>query len=124
MPIASASRKNRQVVIVFNDISENKRAEAALRESEARFRSTMDNMLEGCQILDRQWRYVYINDAAERQNRRPRAELMGKRYMDIWPGIESTHVFDVIRRCLEERKGRDLGERVRLSRTGPSDGST
>jgi len=96
--------EERQVVIVFNDISENKRAEAALRESEARFRSTMDNMLEGCQILNRQWQYVYINDAAERQNRRPRAELMGKRYMDIWPGIESTHVFSAIGRCLEEGK--------------------
>jgi len=96
--------EERHVAIVFNDISESKRTEAALRESEERFRSSMDNMLEGCQILDRQWRYVYINDAAERQNRRPRAELIGKRYMDMWPGIESRHVFEVIRRCLEEGK--------------------
>jgi PAS domain S-box-containing protein len=77
-------------------------AEGTVREGEKRFRTTMDNMLEGCQILDRDWRYVYINDAAERHNRRPRAELIGKRYMDVWPGIETTRVFDVIRRCIEE----------------------
>ena len=80
----------------------------ALRESEERFRSTMDNMLEGCQILGRDWRYIYINAAAERHNRRPNAELISQRYMDMWPGIEATYVFDVIRRCLEERKAQTL----------------
>jgi PAS domain S-box-containing protein len=84
------------------------KAHDALRASEERFRSTMDNMLEGCQIIGLDWRYVYINAAAERHNRRPRTELIGQRYMDMWPGIESTHVFDVIKRCREERKADTL----------------
>jgi len=79
-----------------------------LRESEERFRSTVDNMLEGCQIIGRDWRYVYINDAAERHNRRPKGDLIGQRYMDVWPGVESTRVFAVIRRCLEERTAQTL----------------
>jgi PAS domain S-box-containing protein len=90
------------------NVTEQHEAQQALRDSEARFRGTMDSMLEGCQILDRDWRYVYINDMAERHNRRPRGELIGRRYMDIWPGIESTNVFAVIRRCLEERMAETL----------------
>ena len=84
------------------------RVSEALRASEERFRSTMDNMLEGCQIIGRDWRYVYINAAAARHNRRPKGDLIGQRYMDVWPGIESTHVFAVIRLCLEERTAQFL----------------
>jgi PAS domain S-box-containing protein len=90
------------------NVTEQHMAEQALRESEARFRGTLDSMLEGCQILDYEWRYVYINAAAERHNRRPNSELIGNRYMDMWPGIESTHVFAVIRQCLEERTAQTL----------------
>ena len=90
-------------VTLFEDITNRKKAEQALKESEARFRSAMDNMLEGCQIIGHDWRYIYINDAAERHNRRPKEELLGKRYMDMWPEIESTKVFAAIKRCMEGR---------------------
>src|SRR3989339_1472084 len=59
-------------------------------------------MMEGCQIFGYDWRYIYINNAAEIHNRRPNEELIGKKYMDVWPGIEDTKVFLVIRSCLEE----------------------
>ena len=76
---------------------------AELRKSLERFRSTLDSMLEGCQILGFDWRYLYLNDAADRHNRVPKEELLGKKYMDMWPGIEATEVFAVIRQCLENR---------------------
>ena len=60
-------------------------------------------MLEGCQILGSDWRYLYLNDAADTHNRRPKEELLGKKYMDMWPGIEQTEVFRVIKHCIEER---------------------
>ena len=77
--------------------------EEDLRKSENRFRSTLDNMIEGCQIIGFDWRYIYINAAAERHNRRPAAELMGNKYVDMWPGIEETEVYKTISRTLEER---------------------
>jgi PAS domain S-box-containing protein len=78
-------------------------AESANAANEKRFRSTLDDMLEGCQILGFDWRYLYLNKAAQKHNRRSNEELLNKKYMDIWPGIEATEVFKVIKRCLEER---------------------
>ncbi|NJD21872.1 MAG: PAS domain S-box protein [Melioribacter sp.] len=88
---------------VFKRTEELEKANEVLKKSEDRFRSTLDNMLEGCQIIGVDWRYIYLNDAADRHNRRPKEELLGKKYMDMWPGIESTEVFAVIRRCIEKR---------------------
>lgn len=72
-------------------------------KAEGFFRATLENLMEGCQILGFDWRYYYLNKSAEVHNRRPNQELLGKKYMDMWPGIESTQVFSEIKRCLEGR---------------------
>lgn len=88
---------------VFNRTEELEKINEALRKSEERFRSTLDNMLEGCQILGFDWCYIYLNDSADRHNRRPKEELLGKKYTDMWPGIEHTEVYQIIKNCMENR---------------------
>jgi PAS domain S-box-containing protein len=88
---------------IVRDITERKRAEEALRESEERFRSTLDGMLEGCQIIGFDWRYLYVNDATARHGRRTKEELLGHTMKEIYPGIEDTEVFAHLQRCMEER---------------------
>ncbi|HEU5358958.1 MAG TPA: PAS domain S-box protein, partial [Gemmatimonadales bacterium] len=85
------------------DISERVRAEDATRRSEERYHSTLDSIAEGAQILGPDWRYLYLNPAAERHNRRPNSELLGRTMPEAWPGIEGTPVFALLRRCQEER---------------------
>jgi PAS domain-containing protein len=60
-------------------------------------------MIEGVQIIAHDWRYIYLNAAAEKHNRRPNHELLGQVYTEMWPGIEETQVFASIKRCMEER---------------------
>jgi PAS domain S-box-containing protein len=85
------------------DIHERRRAEDALKKSEERYRTTLDTMLEACQLLGFDWRYLYLNPAAASHNRRPNDELCGRRMQEAWPGIEGTEVFALLKRCMEER---------------------
>jgi PAS domain S-box-containing protein len=63
-----------------------------------------DLLLEGCQVLDTEWRYRFVNEAAARQGRIPSRELLGRRIQDVYPGIEETPVFDVLRRVMTTRE--------------------
>ena len=88
------------VVVLSRDVTERRSALDALQDSERRLRDIMDAMHVGCQILDHEGRYVYINPSAEQHARRPRAELFGRRQVDVYPGIEDTEVYRLIQRCL------------------------
>ncbi len=61
----------------------------------------LDHLIEGCQIISHDWRYLYLNDAALRHARRPRAAVIGRTMMDVYPGIERTSMFETLRKCLE-----------------------
>lgn len=85
------------------DITDRLKAEAALRESEKRYRTTLDGIMEGCQLIGFDWRYLYLNDVAAVHNRRPNDELLGRTMTEIWPGIEGSTVYALLRRCMENR---------------------
>jgi PAS domain S-box-containing protein len=87
---------------------ESQRAEAALSASERRFRSTLENMMEGCQIVGRDLRYLYVNQVAARQGRRSVAEVTGRLVTEVFPGIEQMPFFAVWRKCLEDGKAREI----------------
>lgn len=85
------------------DVAERRRAEDALRKTEERYRSTLDTILEGCQLIGFDWRYLYLNPAAEVQSGKPNSEMLGRKMHDVWPGVENSKVYALLRRCMEER---------------------
>lgn len=66
--------------------------------------SPFDDILEGCQVIGTDWRYLYVNGAAARQGRRTRQELLGATMMAAYPGIDASPLFEVLRRCMRERR--------------------
>jgi len=85
------------------DITEQKHTLEALRRSEERYRSTLNNMMEGCQIIDFDWRYIYVNDTAATHGRYKPEELLMHTMMELYPGIEKTELFRTLERCMTER---------------------
>lgn len=63
----------------------------------------MDLMLEGVQILDYNWRYVYVNEAVLQHSRYSREELLGYTILEKYPGIENSTLFRTMERCMTNR---------------------
>ena len=71
-------------------------------------RVALDCLAEGFQIIDRDWKYVYVNPAAARHGRRDARALIGTAMADAYPGIDRTELFTILRECMEQRISRDI----------------
>jgi PAS domain S-box-containing protein len=63
-----------------------RKAEAELAETRHGTRQVLERITDAFYALDRDWRFAYINAAAERVFARPREEMLGK---DIWTEFAS-----------------------------------
>lgn len=64
----------------------------------------LDSLLEGCQIIGRDWKYLYLNDSAVEQARQPREALLGKTMWDAYPGIQQTDMFAQLERAMTDQQ--------------------
>ena len=85
------------VVGTHIDISESKRAEEALRESEQKFRTLFNEMLEGFSVHDiicdaqgrpADYRFLDVNPAFERLTGLKAADILGKTALEVLPQLE------------------------------------
>lgn len=81
-----------------------------LRISEERLRGVLDHMLEGCQLHGFDYRYLYLNEAAARNGRRRRDELLGRTVFECYPGFEQSGLFAAMKLCMEQRVSRRIEE--------------
>lgn len=86
-----------------DDVTERKGKEKSLKEVENRLQISLDFMIEGCQIIDYDWHYVYVNEAAAKQGRKPKGEMLGYTMMQVYPGIDRTEMFSNLRNCMVNR---------------------
>ncbi|OGO45461.1 MAG: hypothetical protein A2Z05_04965 [Chloroflexi bacterium RBG_16_60_22] len=94
------------LIFVSTDITESKRAEEEVRESENKYRSLFEGMLNGfayCKILVDEnnnpvdFTYLEVNDAFERLTGLKREDVVGKKVTEAIPGIKESHgeLFDI-----------------------------
>jgi two-component system, cell cycle sensor histidine kinase and response regulator CckA len=78
-------------------------AETAKRKNEERYRKTLDGILEGCQIIDFEWRHLFVNATALKHCNCSKEDLHDRTLMENFPGIEKSEVFAAFQRCMNER---------------------
>lgn len=120
-PISNETGEIIGAVLIFRDVSDKKRAKDELHdlnaslekrveartlevmESEKRISTSLDNMMEGVQILDFNYRFQYVNDALAKQIKFSKKDLLGYTMMEKYPGIENTQFFKAIQACMTNR---------------------
>ncbi|TNF35475.1 MAG: response regulator [Deltaproteobacteria bacterium] len=65
-------------------------------------------MREGLQVIDREWRYVYVNAAAAAHGRSTVEALLGRTMMECYPGIDQAPIFGILAACMDGGEPRAL----------------
>ncbi|MBD2103149.1 PAS domain S-box protein [Leptolyngbya sp. FACHB-261] len=96
------------------NLTERKRAETALRESQKLFQNFMSNIPATAFIKDEAGRYLYVNRLAEHLFNRPAGEWLGKTDFDFFPSETAQQVRD---NDLAALAGEQAIERLETSRS-------
>jgi PAS domain S-box-containing protein len=85
------------------DITERKRAEERLSESETRFRELFDNMSSGVAVYEakeggKDFVFIDFNHAAEKIENIKKEDLLGKSVLEVFPGVMDFGLFHVFQR--------------------------
>jgi PAS domain S-box-containing protein len=86
----------------FQEISERKRAEEETRRLASRLANTLESIREAFCVVDRDWRYTYVNNEAQRLLQRPREMLVGRCLWDEFPEMVGSDFEVAYRRSMTE----------------------
>jgi PAS domain S-box-containing protein len=87
-----------------NTVIENqKQAEEELRQARERIESILNSVSDTFILFDRQWRYLYLNDAAVRATRQPLKEILGRSLWELFPDVVGTELDRQFHRAMEQR---------------------
>lgn len=92
-----------RAVATLRDVTEQRRNQELIRASERRYKETLDNLMEGAMILDFDWTCQYANSTLARHGRQQVENLIGRNWLEVYPGIENTEVFAGYQSVMKDR---------------------
>ena len=68
----------------------------------------VDQMLEGFQVIDKNWTYLYVNQTVANQGKKKPEELIGHTMMECYPGIDKTPLFGYLTNCMQNNVSKTI----------------
>ncbi|MCJ7539898.1 MAG: PAS domain S-box protein, partial [Desulfobacterales bacterium] len=91
---------------IGRDITEHRRMETALLQSESKYKSLIDNINSGVAVYEvkndgEDFIFVDLNRAGERIDDIRKKDIIGKNVLEIYPGIKYFGLFEILKRVWE-----------------------
>jgi PAS domain S-box-containing protein len=99
-----------RIIVMLSDITEQRRVEKSLRESEAKYRSILESITEGYYEVDIAGNFTFVNDSVCQMLGHARDELIGvnnRQYTDIENAKKLYQAFNKVYKAGEATKGFD-----------------
>ena len=117
-PVRDAGGQITHVIEIKNDITERKRTEAALRESEQRFRSQVESTSDWVWEIDERGLYTYVSPKVREVLGYEPQEMLGRSPFDFMPVEEARRVAELIAPVSGKMQPFRLVENVNIHRDG------
>jgi PAS domain S-box-containing protein len=106
--------RERAILGIVTDITERKRMEKKLEESEENYRQLAGSILDVFFEMDKNLRYTYWNKASEKLTGIPAKDAIGKSLYEIFPDVKGTKAEKKYKEVLKTQKPTTFINRFRL----------
>ncbi|MFB9326877.1 GGDEF domain-containing protein [Paenibacillus aurantiacus] len=91
------------IVSVSREVTEFKRVQEAYGKSEAWLKNILESITDTFAVVDRDWRFTYVNQEAERYLGRTAEQLTGQVLWELYPGIADSTFGAAYRKAMAEQ---------------------
>lgn len=105
-----STRRPIKLLGTIHDITDERRADLALREKERllhaadrRLAEIVNGMSEACFAVDSEWRFIFVNHQGEMLLNQPASGIVGRRFWDVFPQLVEAPVGQHFRRAMTDR---------------------
>ncbi|MGC8817220.1 MAG: PAS domain-containing protein [Candidatus Hadarchaeum sp.] len=102
--IHTKTNKTLLILLALEDITERRRSERALSESEEKYRSLVESSDDSIYLLDRELRFLFANRAALNRLGLTSEQVLGKSFAEIYSAEAAERLAEAVKRVLETGK--------------------
>jgi PAS domain S-box-containing protein len=89
-PIRDTHGNTTGYIVIFRDVTASRKAQQLLAAAERRSRTILESLTDSFFLLDKEWRFSFLNPAAERSLARPASDVIGKVIWEVYPYLVGT----------------------------------